>query len=325
MRVLEQRLIEIKNAVDEFLRRLQVWAMGRGNTVMPQPVEITLRRASEICDQHDLPASCQSLQLAVARIKEEYRGYTQREIGKIRPETGGPGPGFWAAAKVIARTRHELQTPASEKLEPVAVLLKQGVGHDQIARHIYGRRGVGPFMNQDGTPNIPLLEQEAAVANSVIAADWVPPWSLDHAHATQQRLTTQLAVFDKIETGRRYEDPATVEELLREGAFVQQIQRAKGVTRAEVLRVAAEIGVTAVEAPRFELRDPAEDPPELVSEEKAMIRQRVIDLYQQSAGEHGSAEIAAQLRQEGFNVTTNAVSAVIGHWKRREATAVGSE
>lgn len=325
MRVLEQRLIEIKNAVDEFLRRLQAWAMGRGNTVMPRPVEITLRRAFEMCDQHDLPTSCQSLQLAVARIREEYRGYSQREIGKIRPETGGPGPGFWAAAKEIARTRHELQTAAPEKLEPVAVLLKQGVGHDQIARHIYGRRGAGPFMNEDGTPNIPLLEQEALVPHSVIPADWVPPWTLDQASTTQQRLATQLAVFDKIETGRRYEDPATVEELLREGAFVQQIQRAKGVSRAEVLRVAAEIGVTAVEAPRFELRDPAEDPPEVVSEEKAVIRQRVIELYQGSEGQSGSAEIAAQLRQEGFAVTTNAVSAVIGHWKRREAAAVVSE
>jgi hypothetical protein len=299
--------------------------MGRGNTIMPQPVEITLRRASEICDQHDLPTSCQSLQLAVARIHEEYRGYSQRELGKIRPETGGPGPGFWAAAKEVARTRHELQTPTPENLEPVAVLLKQGVGHDQIARHIYGRRGVGPFMNEDGTPNIPLLEQEATVANSVIPTDWVPPWMADHASATQQRLTSQLAVFDKIETGRRYEDPATVEELLLEGAFVQQIQRAKGVTRAEVLRIAAEIGVNAVEAPRFELRDPAEDPPEVVSEEKAMIRQRVIELYQGAGEQFGSAEIAAQLRQEGLNVTTNAVSAVIGHWKRREATTVASE
>src|SRR6185437_1418964 len=109
------------------------------------------------------------------RLMEEFRGYNQREYGKVRPESGAPGPSFWAAAKAVAVARAGADAPVVERLEPVHVLIAQGVTYDQIARHIYGRRGEGPFLQANGAPDVALIEQEANEPGSVIPKDWIPP------------------------------------------------------------------------------------------------------------------------------------------------------
>ncbi|MFO1045349.1 MAG: hypothetical protein U0941_26520 [Planctomycetaceae bacterium] len=330
---MENRGKEILRTVDEMLRRIQRWLNDPyGGPIMPENVGLSIQAALQVCDAGNIPASCRDLAtVAVPRLAEECRAYAQREHGKVRPESGAPGPSFWASVKTVAKARAAAETPVIEKLEPVAVLLQQGVTHDQIARHIYGRRGVGPFLQVNGATNIALMEQEATQPGSVIAADWVPPWHRELLDRRQQDLELQLSAYDQQELARHYDDPATVEEMLRDGAFVQQIERAKGTSRDEILEVARTIGVSPIDGPGYRpgVRDAVsefdeDDSGAASAADRQALKGLVIEMYSQSNCTRGAADIATELRKLGHDINTNAVSATIGHWKRKNGKAVAT-
>ena len=320
------RVGEILKSVDEMIRRIEAWMKDpQGGPVVPPGVQLVIENAAMVCGTGDIPESCRELAtVAVPRFAEEFRGYEAREHGKYRAENGAPGPGFWAAAKAVASARAGSEGPMRERVEPVAVLLRQGVSHDQIAFHIYGRRGAGPFVQSNGTADVMLIEKEAATPGSVVPEDWVPDWQKQALDERKAVLASRLKAFDSLQTAKKYDDPATVEELLRDGAFVQQIEKVKNVSRAEVLAVAAKAGLAAVDGPGYhpgvEEMSRNEVPKDDVTDDtEDRVRSRAISLYTSSNGTKGAAEIAAELRQEGFEIHTNSVSALIGHWKKKAA------
>ncbi len=328
----EPRLRTILQQVDELLRRIDNWLKPGCSPVIPAAVELAIQQTDIVLSNGDLPQSCLGLTTAVSRLVEEVRGFNAREHGKVRLESGGPGPGFWAAAKAVATARHDAQVPLIEQFEPVAVLLKQGVSHEQIAKHIYGRGGAGPFLQSNGTPDVALLEKEAREPGSVIQADWIPPWHAARLAVRQRQLEGQLQAYDQRQSARRYDDPASVEELLREGEYVQQIERGKGVGRERILETATRIGVTAVDGPGYQpgVRSPYEtdsssddddddDDMPRPAADRAAAKALVIELCQKSKGTRGAAEIAAELRRLGHDINTNAVAGIIGGWKRKKA------
>ena len=342
----EKRIIEIRNVVDQFLRRLVEWAQEKSINVMPDRVANQLKDTATILGQSEIPESCRSVATAVSRVAEEFRGYEHREHGKVRPESGSPGGGFWAACIELANCRSGIDEPLVEVLEPVSLLLKQGVSHEQIARHIYGRNGVGPFMQASGVPNVSAIEKEAAQPGSVLGENWVPPWHQERIDREKAKLAEMIKVLSRHRDNRRYDDPGTVESMLRDGCFVQQIEHGKGVTRAEVLKVAREIGVEAKDGPGYRPQagltdddllngvdldadgdgnslvdnyfgDDIESGSRVVQSQK--IKQEVLTLHDQNP-EMGSAEIAGEMRKRGYSdVNTNKVSAIIGHEKKRLA------
>lgn len=331
----EKRVMEILLAVDELLRRMTRWMNDPyGGPIVPEDVRLAIRSAALTCDQGDIPGSCRDLAvIAIPRLNEEFRAYDQREYGKVRLENGAPGPSFWGAAKAVAVARTVADPPRVERLEPVGVLLQQGVTYDQIARHIYGRRGEGPFIQGSGSPDVALIQKEADEPGSVIPEGWVPPWYQETVERRQRELTSKLNAFDRLECARKYDDPATIEELLREGAFVQQIERAKGVTREDVLTVAQRIGVSPIDGPGYHpgTRDALgidfedEDSHTASIADRQALKSLAIEIYIQSAETKGAAEIASELRQRGHDIKTNAVAAMIAHWKKRHSrTAAGA-
>lgn len=325
---------EIRRAVDEMLRRMERWLNDPyGGLIVPRDVGLAIQGALAICDQGEIPTYCRDLAMvAVPRLAEELRGYNEREVGKIRLETGAPGPSFWAAAKAVARARAALMILANKSLEPVGVLLQQGVTPEQIAHHIYGHRGVGPFLQPNGLPDLGLIQREARKPGSVIPADWTPPWQEVATRRRQQVLSQQLKAFDRRERGRKYADPATIDDLLRDGAFIQQIERAKGVTRGEVLEAARRLGVTPEDGPGFGLNlrelpgfDLEEDDSGAASAaDRQALRALVIELYSDSEGTRGAADITSELRKRGHDINTTAVAAMIGHWRRRRSKSNGT-
>ena len=331
----EKRIIEIRNVVDQFLRRLVEWAQEKSINVMPDRVANQLKDTATILGQSEAPESCRSVATAVSRVAEEFRGYEQREHGKVRPESGSPGGGFWAACIELANCRSGIDEPLVEVLEPVCLLLKQGVSHEQIARHIYGRNGVGPFMQASGVPNVSAIEKESAQPGSVLGENWVPPWHQERIDREKSKLAEMIKVMSRHRDNRRYDDPGTVESMLRDGCFVQQIEQGKGVTRAEVLKVAREIGVEAKDGPGYRpqagLTDGLDDDdlagddgysdsePDSKATQAQNLKQEVLTLHEQNP-EMGSAEIAGEMRKRGYSdVNTNKVSAIIGHEKKRLA------
>lgn len=331
----ENRVIEILRMVDEMLRRITKWMNDpNGGPVVPEDVRLGIHSAAMTCGQGDIPECCRDLAIiAVPRLHEEYRGYSLREIGKVRLENGAPWPSFWAAAKAAAIARAGSDAPVGERLEPVSVLLEQGVTHDQIARHIYGRRGVGPFIQANGAPDIGLIEKEAHEPGSVIPEGWVPPWLQETLKRRQMELASKLSAFDRLECAKRYDDPATVEEMIRDGAFVQQIERAKGVTRDVVMAAAQRIGVTPVDGPGYHLGirdvqsfddDDDDDVNATLAADREALRSLVIELYTKYDGSKGANEIASEVRLLGHDITTNGVAAMICHWKKRQSRSVAA-
>lgn len=327
------RVTQILIIADEFLRRILAWLQDpHGGPAVPDRVVIQMYATDQVCSgPAKVPLACLPMQTAISRVVEEYRGYTERELGKYRFENGAPGPGFWAAMKEFAVARQRAEQPLLETLEPVSVLLQQGVTHAQIGQHIYGRRGVGPFLQPNGDVDVPLVEREAREPGSVIPPNWVPPWHLEAEARRRQSLSERLQLFSGMEVPQQYDDPCTVEEMLQQGAFVQQVERAKGVSRDEVLEAAKRIGVAAVDGPGYQpplsepspliLLDDEADPEEA---DREALRQLVIRMYSESAGQRGAAEIANELRKLGHDIHLNAVSATIGHWKRRQQQEASS-
>ncbi|MDB5345296.1 MAG: hypothetical protein JWP89_3673 [Schlesneria sp.] len=316
----------ILQAVDELLRRVIAWTQdSHGTPITPPAVATQIQVVDELCQSRMLPELFMPLHTASGRIMVEYEGYLIHELGKYRPENGSPGPGFWASIKELAVARQEADQPPIERLEPVSTLLQAGVSHAQIGLQIYGRRGVGPFIQSNGDVDVALIELEAREPGSVIADDWVPPWHLEAIDRRRQQLEQQTAILSKMETARHYDDPCTVEEMLQQGAFVQQVQRAKGVSRAKVLVAAQRIGVTPVDGPGYQQSHPGGEvsaatlePDDDEQSERETVRSLVIETYQQSNGEKTAAEIVQELRSWGHDVSVNVVSGFIGHWKRRQ-------
>ncbi|MBS0207087.1 MAG: hypothetical protein JSS49_29780 [Planctomycetes bacterium] len=326
---MENRVQQILRAVDEILRRIQRWLNdAHAEPILPEDVGLAIRSALLVCDSGEVPDCCRDLAVvAVPRLELELLGYQQRDLGKFRPENGAPGPSFWAASKAVATVRAEADAPRTEQLEPVHVLVSQGVTYEQIARHIYGRRGVGPFLQSNGALNTALIEQEARQPGSVIPEDWVPPWHEETLQRRRRDLSLKLQAYDWQEVAKKYDDPATVEELLRDGAYIQQIERAKGVSREEALEMARAIGITPVDGPSYHPSsidsfgtdtDDDEFDAATVADRQA-LKALVIEMYIKSDSTRRPYEIALELRQLGHQINANSVSALIGHWKRKNA------
>jgi hypothetical protein len=230
-------------------------------------------------------------------------------------ENGAPGPRFWAAVAEFARTRYTADKPVFNKPEPVQTLLKQGVTHTRIALQIYGRRGVGPFVRENGDVDFALIDREAREPGSVVPSNWVPPWHAELEQRCKRTLYDQLSLFARMESAKK-NTPTTVEDLLRKGTFVQQIERMKGATREEVLAAARRIGFPAIDRPGFR---PGES---LVKEtDRSALRDLALRMYQKSRSKRDAADIAFELRQRGYEVTTHVVAATIRQWKKRQALA----
>lgn len=324
---LQLRTAEVIRAVDEVLRRIERWLNDlRGGPIVPEDIELAIRSSVLICDREEVPESIRDLAIvAVPRLAEELRGYRQLEHGKVRIEDGAPGPGFWAAAKALATTRFRIAEPRTEPLEPVSQLLRQGVTYEQIAHHIYGRRGVGPFVQPNGAVDKSLIDKEAKEPGAVIPAEWIPPWHRSLQRQRESQFKQRLDGYESRRVARHYDDPATAEQMLRDGAFIQQVEVAKGMTREEVLQTALNLGLTAVDGPGYrpginnlvapESED--EDSDVAIHADRQALKEIALEMYLQSGQTRGAHDIALELRKRGHMISTNVVAATIGHWKRK--------
>jgi len=242
---------EVLHHVDELLRQLEAWAsLSPPEPILPSRVEIWIEQAAATC--LNAPALLNGLRSAVEKLLIEFRRYNTRAAGAFQAD-GGPGSAFWTAAKATKLIRIELETPKPATRDSVRTLREQGVSNQQIAFSIYGFREKGPFVFEDGSIDERLLDKEAASPGSVIPRDWVSDWERDVCKAAQQKMSATLPIYDRVEKAMttRYEDPDTVETLLKKGAFVQQIMKAKHVTRSQVLAIAREIGIEPVDGPGY--------------------------------------------------------------------------
>jgi hypothetical protein len=104
----------------------------------------------------------------------------------------------------------------------------------------------GPFFSRTGIANQSLIDKEASAPGSVLGENYQPQshkvkTARIKAAAMKQLASLQAGLFRP--EGGKVPEKASVLDLLQDGQFPDVIARVKGVTVAEVIRVATENGV----------------------------------------------------------------------------------
>ena len=346
-------LTEIVATGAECIRRLEAWIGDKNaNAILPESVALGIEVFYLKIREGDVPRELQDLAVATGKLYAELTAYSEHKARSAQPN-GAPTEKFWVAAREVAKCLEASRPLPPEVLEPVIELRRQGVSPEQIARQIYGRGGVGPFLLENGAINYKLLEEEATKPGSVIGPDWIPPWHAEVQRRHAESVRNRLSAYDTLATPKKVEDPHTVEEMILEGAYVQQIERAKGVTRDEVLEVAARLGVTVEDQPGFRVAPtarpvPIERAPEtgttetaeataetataetataetateksakapaMTPDQETAAKALTIDLWK--ANENiGFAELAQAVRDKGYPVNVQRCAGWITHFRR---------
>lgn len=341
------RTEEIVNACKEVIRQLENWMLEAQKQRLttkrlPEHTVKAIEYAVAVCHSGDTPSECQQLAcIAMPKLGEELRQYLLGQDGSAQPD-GLAGPMFWKAAGNIKELLFTVETSEPEQLEPVHALLSQKVSHEQIAKYIYGFRGEGPFILKNGMVDYAAVDREAKYPGSVIPKGWIHPSKKKMADDRQKGLGREMEVYRELEKGpKRYEDPQSVEEMLYAGAFIQQIEKGKNVSREHVLAVAGQLGLKAVDGPEYRqtmnLKLPETKPleermaaaigepaapsplPGVTAEQDAQfINEQILSVHEGNPN-MGSAEIVASLIEQGISVNSQKVAAVLRSYKHAEA------
>lgn len=267
------RRTDILAAVDNLKRVHDAWESDDQSPLQPTAeLERVINATIRTCESGDVPFDCRELIRAVDLMGAEWRKY---EAGQRTPDYR-PVPAFWEALRGVWRARAGSSRPKVRRPEPVKVLIDQKVSYQQIAQRIYGwfnpatEQFEGPLLDERGNPDIDLIHKEAEQAGSVVPKDWVHPSERERVEQEAAAVEASLEPSVRHES-KPTEDPATVEELLREGAFPEQIARVKGLSINQVLSIAEQHGIEPAKMPNLAaMRAPHE--PELTKEQDASLQ-----------------------------------------------------
>lgn len=320
------RQSQILDAVDHMLRVHDLWESDpKAPDVPSQALEEAILGAIDTCEHGDIPAQCRELcTVAMARLRLEWDMYANEDA---RRSDGSPTARFWAAFKAVVTARQGAVPFVPKRVEPVKELIRQQVSYDQIARHIYGYRGKGPFIREDGSIDIDAILREAEKPGSVVPPDWLHPLELQRKQEYEQTAVYRLSAAtarengDTAEEGRTSVDRATIEDFLLQGAMPHVIANVKGVPLSEVLAVqnrlyaegklklegSAPVAETAP-APAPEAK-PAETPAAAPAPTPPNFDAKTF--IAEHAATCGVPEIVAGLKENGVKMTQKQVQAMI--------------
>lgn len=234
---------EILAAVDTLIQTHDEWVNDlQGPDVPTERLEFAIEEAVSVCDIGDTPEACRELATCVARLGVEWEAYKN---GHMRPNHQ-PVDSLWGAFAAMMEARKGASPFVPKRPEPVSELVRQNVSHRQIALHIYGDGKTGPFVDKSGQPDIRLIQQEAEKPGSVVPADWVHPREVELLRKHQETFSRRLTAVKNLERNDECVDPATIEELLREGAYPNQVARAKRVPLEDVIAVMHKLAAEGV-------------------------------------------------------------------------------
>lgn len=348
------RTEQIKAAIDNLITVHDEWEADPTAPAVPTDrFEAALKEASEVCEHGDTPEQCREVVTAMSRLYYEWERY---ENG-LRTNDHRPQGSFWGAFRALLHARKGVTPFVPHRPEPVSVLLAQKVSDRQIALYIYGDGTDGPLCT-GGRPDSNKIQQEAKKPGSVVPQDWIHPQDRERKRIYDEECRRRLEAVQSRENEGDGIDPASVEELLRQGQYPGVVARVKRVDISEVLKVAERLareGVTI--SPPVNLasvRAPHE--PQLTPEQDAALQPRsggdaagqtedndeedqtedvpgagtdatmdelIVELSRRFPDD-GAGDLVTRIRNElGENVTVQKVTAVLRKAKEKpEAAAV---
>lgn len=255
-----QRKDQIVHAVKQLVDVHDAWVADEQATLVTENFVDAAEYAINVCTHGDLPADCRELARAVEGFGKLWAAY--QASGDVRPPAG-----IWGAFKEMVRALEGATREVSRTIEPVHVLYDQLTadkfsGRDEQIARMYGQRvelpnskpkWTGPFFDNNERPDSELIFQQAQFEKGVkgyervLPEGWIHPAEEARTKLHNADFENRLERIDDLKTDEKHEDPATIEAMLREGAYVSQIAKAKHVTEEAVRAVAAEHGIEATE------------------------------------------------------------------------------
>lgn len=313
----------IINAVAELKRTHDAWENDSEAPRVPTAaLEAAIETAIDVCAVGDIPGDCRQLVNAMGLVAREWQRFKDGAMtADFRPL-----PSFWGELGAVFSLLKGAQAAPRKTREPVHVLLAQGVSEYQITHPMHGwfnpetERWEGPLLDEYGNTDFAKLYKERDKPGSVIPEDWIHP--AEAARMAEEEKASRghlLAASQPAPT----EDPATIEELLRQGAFPEQVARVKRVPIEEVREVARQCGITPNEM--VDLKDKSQDgkpaptpsTPETTPADDAAVNDLILELHE-SDDSLGAADIATRLSiQLGSKVSAQKVAGVIREHKKR--------
>lgn len=328
---------QILLAVDNLIRVHDDWEDDDRAPIVPtEAFEQALEDCVGIVCNGDIPTECRDVNTAVSRLAVEWEDY--RNLAKVNPN-GTPYDSLWSAYRAIVHARIGAIATVPRTLESVAQLREQKVPDFQIAK-MYGTRDTspglhsppwsGPFFDDNSRIRHDLIDKEHKKPGSVLGKDWVHPDEISRVEKEKLELDTRLKRLEAQQEQRDdtpYEDPATIEEMLHEGAFPAQIAKTKKVSVQRVLEVADEIGLTPndqnVKGTWEEQQKQKDD--KFTSEQEELISLAIIQIHEADELDNLSAsDIASTVMKtlELEGVTPQKVAAVLREHKKQSQQSV---
>lgn len=261
-----ERREQILGAVDRMFECHTKWCDDDEAPDLPtELLADAIDKAIVVCGRGDIPADCRRLTAAMGAFATRWSLY---KTGDETDGRDGPTRDCWRAFEEVMSQRKGAVVRPPRVYESVKQLRDQGVSDAQIAL-IYK----GLFHDGHGRIQSDLIDQEFAKPGSVVPKDWVHPDELARVAEETAALDGQIAALRKLGEATVV-DKASVEELLKEGAYPEQVARVKGLTIDDVLEIARRNEITPNEMPNLTgTRGPYD--PELTPE-RAMTAQHPV-------------------------------------------------
>lgn len=247
------RETEIKSAIKTMLDARRRWSQS-DDQFFPAWLEDAISAALNIILNGDVPLSCIKVHAACVRLADAW-GLIVTEGEGLDQKTGIPGRQFWVLFDAVETLVKSMEVAKHRNLRPVKELLEE-YKNDGGRKWLYIARDYGwldktgedhvwkgPFF-KNGNVDQYAIEKEAREPGSVVPAGWHPEDEneknrkniIADSGSALARIRQHLKSQGKVQDTP--EDPATIEELLRQGQFVSVIARVKKVSEEEVREVA---------------------------------------------------------------------------------------
>lgn len=257
----QNRETEIKSALKTMVDAKRRWSLS-DDQFFPDWLENAISAALNIALNGDVPASCIKIHTACVRLADAWGSIITDGEG-LDQKTGIPGRQFWALFESVEVQLKNSDVSKSRGLRPVKELLEE-YKNDGGRKWLYIARDYGwldktgedhvwrgPFF-KNGNVDQFSIEQEAREPGSIVPAGWHPEDEnekqrkhiVESSGSALSRIRQHLKSQGKIQDTP--EDPATIEELLRQGQFVSVIARVKKCSEEEVRAVADRLKIQAL-------------------------------------------------------------------------------
>lgn len=240
------------SAVDKFLDTHLAW-VDSAEKLLTEDYEDSIRELFDAFETGSLPANCRKLAVAVDDLSDEWDRY-ESNVTQLKPM---PGEEFWASVEQVRGERRGAVPEERKPLESVAYLKSTGVTPQQIAV-IYSHMTasgvrIGPFM-RNGIPQVHLVLQELEKPGSIITEGWTHPADEERLSRAQKVESQRIARMEERRAPAK-PCPESIEELLRQSVFPQQIAAMHGVTLTTVLNEAKRLGIKPEKSAEEVLRE----------------------------------------------------------------------